>query len=159
MAIWFHSTVNVDQIKEFGIGTMVEHLGIEFTEIGENYVRASMPVDRRTVQTYGILHGGASLVLAETLGSIGSALVIDRDKYYCVGLEINANHIRSVSGGSVIGTAIPIHLGNLTHVWDIKIMNEEAKLVCICRLTVAIIRKDAGKSFPGVAGSGKYVKD
>jgi 1,4-dihydroxy-2-naphthoyl-CoA hydrolase len=159
MAIWFHKTVNVDKIKEFGTGTMVEHLGIEFTEIGENYVRAIMPVDRRTIQTYGILHGGASVVLAETLGSIGSALVIDRDNHYCVGLEINANHIRSVSGGSVIGTAIPIHLGNLTHVWEIKIMNQEDKLVCVCRLTVAIIRKDPNKSFPGVTSSGKHVKD
>ncbi|HLY72438.1 MAG TPA: hotdog fold thioesterase [Puia sp.] len=148
MSIWFHENINVDQIQSFGKNTMIEHIGIEFIEIGENYIKAKMPVDHRTVQTYGLLHGGASMTLAETIGSISSALVIDREKYYCVGLEINANHIRSATKGFVIGTALPLHVGNLTHVWEIKIHDEEEKLLCISRLTVAILKRDPNKSFP-----------
>ncbi len=120
---------------------MAEHIGLEFTELGPNFIKARIPVDHRTNQPYGILHGGASCVLAETLGSIGSAMVIDTEKFICVGLEINANHIRSVAEGFVTGTATPIHLGRSTHVWDIKIHDEQQKLVCISRLTVAILPK------------------
>jgi 1,4-dihydroxy-2-naphthoyl-CoA hydrolase len=120
---------------------MSEYIGIEFTEIGENYLKGRMPVDQRTNQPYGLLHGGASCVLAETLGSIASALVIDQSVYICVGLEINANHIRSARSGFVTGTASPLHLGKSTHVWDIKIADENQKLVCVSRLTVAIIAK------------------
>jgi 1,4-dihydroxy-2-naphthoyl-CoA hydrolase len=98
-----------------------------------------MPVNDTTRQPYGFLHGGASCVLAETIGSIGSALVIDMEKYYCVGLEINANHLRSVSEGVVTATAKPLHLGKSTHVWDIKIYDDLERLFCVCRLTVAII--------------------
>jgi len=101
-----------------------------------------MPVDDRTRQPYGLLHGGASAALAETLGSVASAYVIDREKYICVGLEINANHVRGAREGWVYGTAIPLHLGKTTHVWDIKIVDEREKLVCVSRLTVAILKKE-----------------
>ncbi|WP_315815998.1 hotdog fold thioesterase [Paraflavitalea speifideaquila] len=100
-----------------------------------------MPVDHRTQQPYGLLHGGSSCVLAETLGSIASALVIDQEKFICVGLEINANHIRGVREGFVIGTTTPIHIGASTHVWDIRIQDERNKLICISRLTVAVLPK------------------
>lgn len=120
---------------------MADHLGIEFTEIGENYLKARMPVDHRTLQPYGLLHGGASAALAETLGSVASACVIDTEQFICVGLEINANHIRGVRNGFVYGTASPLHLGQTTHVWDIRILDDHDKLVCVSRLTVAILKK------------------
>ncbi|HEY4875523.1 MAG TPA: hotdog fold thioesterase [Puia sp.] len=148
MSIWFHENITLDAIQSFGKNTMVEHIGIEFIEIGENYIKAKMPVDHRTVQTYGLLHGGASVTLAETIGSIASGLTIDREKFYCVGLEINANHIRSATKGFVFGTALPLHVGNLTHVWEIKIHDDQERLLCISRLTVAIIKRDPNKSFP-----------
>jgi 1,4-dihydroxy-2-naphthoyl-CoA hydrolase len=147
MAIWFHENLTVDTLQSFGKNNMVEHLGILFTEIGENYIKATMPVDHRTTQTYGILHGGASVSLAETIGSIAAALVIDNEKYYCVGLEINANHIRSVRKGFVTGISIPIHIGRKTHVWEIKMYDVEEKLICICRLTVAILLKEENIHF------------
>jgi len=118
---------------------MGDHIGIEWTEVGDNYLKARMPVDHRTKQPYGLLHGGASAVLAETLGSVGSALVVDHSKFYCVGLEINANHVRSAREGYVTGHASPIHLGRQTHVWDIRIYGQDEKLVCVSRLTVAIL--------------------
>jgi 1,4-dihydroxy-2-naphthoyl-CoA hydrolase len=118
---------------------MVEHIGIEFTEVGDDYLKARMPVDHRTRQPYGLLHGGASVSLAETLGSMASALVIDRQQYYCVGLEINANHVRGVREGWVTGIARPLHIGKTTHVWDIRIHDASDKLVCVSRLTVAIV--------------------
>lgn len=118
---------------------MVDHLGIEFMEIGDNYLTARMPVDHRTIQPMGLLHGGASVVLAESLGSVASSIIVDRNKSYCVGLEINANHIKSAKSGFVTGKATPIHIGRKTHVWDIKITNENDDLVCISRLTVAIL--------------------
>ncbi len=120
---------------------MVSHLGIEYTEVGENYICGKMPVDSRTTQPYGLLHGGASVVLAETLGSVGSNLCVDKEKYSCVGLEINANHLKSASSGYVYGRATIIHLGHKTHVWDVRITNEANQLVCISRLTVAVIDK------------------
>ena len=120
---------------------MVEHLGIEFLELGEKFISAKMPVDHRTHQPMGLLHGGASIALAETLGSVASSIIIDMDKFACVGLEINANHIKSARSGFVIGKATPIHLGKKTHVWDIKIRNEDDELICISRLTVAVIEK------------------
>jgi len=143
MPIWFDKDLSLEKLQSFDPGTMNEYIGIEWTEIGENFIKAKMPVDHRTKQAYGLMHGGASCVLAETIGSVASAMVIDHSKFYCVGLEINANHIRSARKGNVTGIAIPIHLGNTTHVWDIKIFDEKGKLVCICRLTVMIIqRKD-----------------
>jgi 1,4-dihydroxy-2-naphthoyl-CoA hydrolase len=139
--IWFKKDLQLHEITALGKDTMGEHIGIEFTEIGTDFLKAHMPVDARTRQPYGLLHGGASCVLAETLGSLASALVIDPDRFICVGLEINANHVRGVREGKVTGTATPLHLGSSTHVWDIKIHDEREKLVCVSRLTVAILRK------------------
>jgi len=141
MPIWFDPSITVPQLQALVPGTMGGVLGIELTEIGENFLKARMPVDERTIQPYGLLHGGASAALAETLGSVASAYVIDQTQYYCVGLEINANHIRGVRDGYVYGTATPLHLGKTTHVWDIRIYDEREKLVCVSRLTVAILRK------------------
>ncbi len=139
MSIWFNKDLSIEHFGQFGKGTMGEHLGIEWTELGENFLKAKMPVDHRTRQPYGLLHGGASCTLAETIGSVASAMVIDHTKYYCAGLEINANHVRSAKDGFVTGTASPLHLGTSTHVWDIKIHDEKEKLICVSRLTVVII--------------------
>jgi 1,4-dihydroxy-2-naphthoyl-CoA hydrolase len=120
---------------------MATHIGIVFTAWDENSLTATMPVDVRTHQPMGILHGGASVVLAESLGSISSHMIIDRSKHMAVGLEINANHLRPVKRGAVTGTCRPIHLGGRTHVWDIRIVDDRGRLVCISRLTVAIVAK------------------
>jgi 1,4-dihydroxy-2-naphthoyl-CoA hydrolase len=141
MAIWFKPEFSLEKLTGMSAGTMGEYLGIEWVEVGENFVKAKMPVDHRTKQPYGLLHGGASCVLAETIGSVASALVIDPSKNYCVGLEINANHIRSARSGYVTGIALPLHIGATTHVWDIKIYDERDKLVCVSRLTVAILKR------------------
>ncbi|MBX2904349.1 MAG: hotdog fold thioesterase [Chitinophagales bacterium] len=113
-------------------------MGIEMIEVGDNFLKAKMPVDERTRQPFGILHGGASCVLAETLGSVAGSLCVEYGKQIVVGLEINANHIRPAKEGWVIGTATPLHLGSTTQVWEIKITNESDKLVCISRLTLAV---------------------
>lgn len=139
--IWFKKDLHLDDIHPLSKGTMGEHIGIEFTRLGENFLEARMPVDNRTKQPYGLLHGGASCVLAETLGSIAAALVIDHHKFICVGLDINANHIRGAKEGFVKGITTPIHIGSSTQVWEIKIYNEQEKLVCISRLTVAVLKK------------------
>ncbi len=141
MAIWHHHALTLEQIQSFGNSTMAGFLGIEFTEIGENFLKARMPVDDRTRQPYGLLHGGASVTLAETLGSVGSVCVINMEEFIAVGLEINANHIRGVREGHVYGTATPLHLGQTTHVWDIRILDSQDKLVCVSRHTVAILKK------------------
>ena len=141
MTIWFDKNVSLESLKTFGKGTMTEHLGIEWVELGKNFFKAKMPVDHRTIQPYGLLHGGASCVLAETIGSVASHLVIDSSQFYCVGIEVNANHIRSAKEGFVYGTCSPLHIGSSTHVWDIRITNEEENLICISRLTVAIMKK------------------
>lgn len=138
MAIWFKQ-YTIDEVQQRGKATMVEHIGIVVTELGENFLKGTMPVDHRTVQPMGILHGGASAALAETLGSLAANLVIDSDKKYCVGLDINANHIRAAKKGLVTGIAKPLHLGSSTQVWSIEIMDEENKLVCISRLTMAVL--------------------
>ena len=119
--------------------TMVSHLGIEFLEIGDDYVKARMPVDHRTHQPFGLLHGGASVALAETLGSTGAFFCINPSTHSAVGLDINANHLRGVKSGWVMGVAKPIHCGKTTHVWEIRISDEADKLVCITRLTMAIL--------------------
>ena len=137
----FDKNIQVSDLQKISKNTMVDHLGIEFTELGEGFIGARMPVDHRTHQPMGLLHGGASLVLAETLGSVASSILVDMKKYFCVGLEINANHIKSARNGFVMGKATPIHLGKKTHVWDIKIRNESDDLICISRLTIAVIRK------------------
>ena len=118
---------------------MAGFLGMEWTAIGDDYLQISMPINERTKQPYGIMHGGASCALAETVGSVASALVIDLDKFYCVVMEINANHLRCVAHVLVTGKSTPLHLGKTTHVWDIKIYDESQNLVCVSRLTVAII--------------------
>lgn len=125
---------------------MGEFLGMEWVELGDDYLKARMPVNDRTKQPYGLLHGGASCALAESIGSIASHFVVDSNKNICVGLEINANHIRSVTSGFVTATCIPLHLGKSTHVWDIKIHDDDKKLVCVSRLTVAILAKPAPDS-------------
>jgi 1,4-dihydroxy-2-naphthoyl-CoA hydrolase len=140
MSIWFKKNISIGDFEHWRKNTLSEHIDIRFIELGDDFVKASMPVDHRTHQPYGLLHGGASAALAETLGSIASALVIDREKFMCVGIEINANHIRSARSGLVIGTCTPLHLGSTTHVWDIRIHDEQMKLICVSRLTVAILK-------------------
>jgi len=116
-------------------------IGLEFTEIGDDFIKGRMPVDARTHQPYGILHGGASVVLAESLGSIASSLIIDPEKFMAVGLEVNANHLRPVKSGYVTGICTPIHIGGKTHVWDIKMYDDRGKMNCVSRLTVAIVAR------------------
>jgi 1,4-dihydroxy-2-naphthoyl-CoA hydrolase len=137
----FNKDITTAGMNEFSKNSMVGYLGIEFTKIGEDYLEAKMPVDHRTIQPMGLLHGGASVVLAETLGSVGSTMLIDMASQACVGLEINANHIKSAKSGYVYGKAQPVHIGKKTHVWEIRIKNEEGQLVCISRITIAIIDK------------------
>jgi 1,4-dihydroxy-2-naphthoyl-CoA hydrolase len=140
MSIW-KTIATPELLKEISKNTMMEHLGIEYLEVGEDFLKARMPVDRRTHQPYGILHGGASVVLAETLGSLGAYLCVDPERKKAVGLEINANHLRPVSEGWVTGVAKPIHIGRSTQLWEIRIFNDQQKLVCISRHTVAVIDK------------------
>ncbi|MEM6641661.1 MAG: hotdog fold thioesterase [Bacteroidota bacterium] len=135
----FPEDLQIDALNNLGEGCMVEHLGIRFTEIGPDYLVATMPVDERTKQPLGLLHGGASVALAETLGSVGATCCLDLTKQYSVGLEINTNHIKSAKSGLVQGKASPIHLGKSTHVWSIEIRNEENQLVAISRITMAIL--------------------
>jgi 1,4-dihydroxy-2-naphthoyl-CoA hydrolase len=144
MRIWFKQSISISDLQYLGKDTMGDHIGIEWVEVGDDFLKAKMPVDHRTRQPYGLLHGGASVALAETLGSVAAAMVVDKDNYYCVGLEINANHVRSARDGFVTGIAKPIHLGKTTHVWDIKIFDGREKLVCVSRLTVAILKLPAG---------------
>ncbi len=138
MRIWFDD-FPLEAINERAENTMVKHLGIRFVELGDDFLRAEMPVDNRTRQTYGILHGGASMALAETLGSVACSLCLDLSQKYCVGLAINGNFIRQVKEGRVIGAARPLHLGRRTHLWEIRIENEAGKLVCVSRMTLAIL--------------------
>ena len=142
MSIW-KSPLTVQEMNSLHEGTMVPHLGINFVDIGADFLSATMPVDQRTRQPYGLLHGGASVVLAETVGSMGAVMCIDMQEYQCVGQEINANHVRAGRSGLVTGTARPVHLGGRSHVWAIDIVNDAGKLVCTSRLTVAIIRRGA----------------
>jgi 1,4-dihydroxy-2-naphthoyl-CoA hydrolase len=135
----FKPGITLPQLNQMNRGNMVGFLGIEFTEVGPDYVCAKMPVDERTRQPMGLLHGGASVALAETLGSIAAYCTIDPDKQYCVGLDINANHVRAVSDGFVYGKATPLHLGRSTQVWEIRITDETGKLVCISRLTMSVL--------------------
>lgn len=133
--------ISLEQLNtEFHIN-ITKHLGIEYTEIGKDYLCGKMPVDERTKQPLGLLHGGASVVLAESLGSLASNLCVNRDLQYCVGIEVNANHLKSATSGFVFGKAQALHLGKRTHVWEIKIKNEKNELVCVSRLTVAVMDK------------------
>jgi 1,4-dihydroxy-2-naphthoyl-CoA hydrolase len=140
MSIWF-TPFTLEDIADRGGGTMVGHLGIRFSEVGPDFLRATMPVDERTRQIMGVLHGGASVALAETIGSFAANLCVDRDRFYCVGQEINANHVRPAASGIVTATAKPFHLGGRSHVWHIEIHDEQQRLVCVSRLTVAVVDK------------------
>ncbi len=144
MDLFRHTTLEF--VNQLNKNTMGDLLGIEITEIGGDYLKGRMPVDNRTKQPFGILHGGASAALAETLGSIAGTLVLDPDKEFCVGLEINANHIRSARSGFVYGTARPIHVGGRTQVWEIRIEDERQSLVCISRLTLAVLPRKREKN-------------
>ncbi len=139
--IWHNTKISLDQLNEMGGATMATYLGMEFTEIGPDYLKMMMPVDHRTIQPYGLLHGGASAALAETVGSMASGLIINPETQICVGIEINANHIRGVKKGYVHACARPLHIGSTSHVWDIRITDDQHKLVCVSRLTVAILAK------------------
>jgi 1,4-dihydroxy-2-naphthoyl-CoA hydrolase len=130
--------VTLDGLNAMREGNMTGHLGIEYTEVGPDFIRATLPVDERTHQPFGILHGGASVVLAETLGSVASHCCLPEGKMG-VGLEVNANHVRSVRSGRVTGTVRPVHVGRSTQVWTIRITDEEDRLVCLSRLTLAVI--------------------
>ena len=143
MSIW-QVRPSLEELQQLRRGTMVEYIDIRFTEIGPDYLRATMPVDHRTVQTMGILHGGASVALAETVGSTAANMCLDTAKQSCVGQEINANHLRPAApGGLVTATARPVHLGTRSQVWQIEIRDERERLVCISRLTMAIINRSA----------------
>lgn len=137
----FPPEIKVQQLNEFNKGCLVEQVGIEFTEVGEDYLVAKMPVDERTKQPLGLLHGGASVVLAETLGSIAASLLLNPSTHYAVGLEINANHIKSAKSGFVTGKCKAIHVGKGTHIWQIEIKNSEDQLICISRITMAILER------------------
>ena len=136
MSIW-KQRYSLEELNAGASGTLAGVIGIAFTEIGPDFVRGTMPVDERTRQPYGLLHGGASVALAETLGSMGANMCVDRSRYLCVGQEINANHVRPVKSGLVTGTARPLHLGARSQVWTIEIVNQSDKLVCVSRLTIA----------------------
>ncbi len=135
----FRAPVSLDELNRLSRGTLIDHLGIVFTAAGEDWLQATMPVDERTRQPYGLLHGGASVVLAETLGSSAGNLCVDAASQVCVGLEINANHLRAARSGVVTGTARALHVGRTTQVWEIRIDNEAGKPVCISRLTLAVV--------------------
>jgi len=138
MSIWFRP-YTLEELDGISKDSMVEYLDIRFTEIGPDYLRATMPADKRTWQPYGLLHGGASVTLAETLGSVGANCVVDGSRFYCVGQEINANHLRAVRSGRVTGTARPVHIGARSQVWEVRIDDEKGKLACISRITLAVV--------------------
>jgi len=137
--IWFHKNISLSDLQQTLPSTLAQHLGMEWVEIGPDFLSMRMPVNEHTKQPFGLLHGGASCALAETVGSVASQLLIDPSKNRCVGMEINANHLRAVRDGWVTATAKPLHIGGKSHVWDIRITSESGKLVCISRLTVAVI--------------------
>lgn len=138
MSIWF-AEPSLPALNKLAKGTLIEHLAIEITAIGDDFITGKMPVDQRTVQPYGLLHGGASVVLAETLGSMAAMLCVNSTEKVCVGLEINANHVRAARSGYVVGTVRPVHIGNSTQIWQTQIVDEKERLVCISRLTVAVL--------------------
>ncbi len=140
----FREAVSLEQLNTLSRNTAIESLGIVFSGAGEDWLQATMPMDERTRQPYGILHGGASVVLAETLGSSAGNLCVDTAKQICVGLEINANHVRAVRSGTVTGTARALHVGRSTQLWEIRIEDEQGRRVCISRLTLAVVAAGHG---------------
>jgi 1,4-dihydroxy-2-naphthoyl-CoA hydrolase len=151
--IWFRE-VAVDELNRLAGNNMVAHLGIEFTAIDANSISARMPVDHRTRQPAGLLHGGASVALAETLGSFAAYLTVDQSRYSCVGLEINANHVRSLTTGWVYGTTRPLHLGGRTQIWETRIVDDRERLVCVSRLTIAVLATPRPLGKGATAGTG-----
>jgi 1,4-dihydroxy-2-naphthoyl-CoA hydrolase len=141
MSIWFNKKISVVELNLRGKNTMSEFLGIQFIEVGDDFLTATMPVNERTKQPIGILHGGANVVLAETVASTAANAVVDLSKFYCVGLEINANHIRSVKDGIITAITKPIHLGRTTQIWEIHLFNEEGKKTCISRMTASVLSR------------------
>ena len=139
MQIWKANGISLEALQQNSKNTLVEHLGIEFTEIGDDFISAKMPVDHRTHQPMGLLHGGAHVVLAETIGSTAANLCLDVTKEYALGLDINSNHLKGISSGFVYGTAKPIHIGAKTQVWEIKICNDKNQLLNISRLTMMVL--------------------
>jgi 1,4-dihydroxy-2-naphthoyl-CoA hydrolase len=150
MSIWF-TPFTLEDIAKRGSGSLISHLDIRFPEMGPDFLRATMPVDDRTRQIMGVLHGGASVALAETVGSFAANLCVDPSRFYCVGQEINANHLRPVAAGLVTATAKPFHLGARSHVWHIEIHDERQRLVCVSRLTMAVVERQAAND--GTAGA------
>lgn len=142
MSIWFQQPALSDDAAS-SLGPMAEHLGVRIAEIGDDFIKATMPVDDRTRQPMGLLHGGASVFLAETLGSVAANLVVDPARFVCVGLEINANHVRAVRHGKVIGTVRPVHVGRSTQVWQIEIHDEKNRLVCLSRITLSVLDRSS----------------
>ena len=138
MSLW-RGAYSLDELNALNAGTLGEQLGIRFTELGADFLRGTMPVDGRTMQPYGLLHGGASVALAETLGSMAANMSVDRARYRCVGQEINANHVRAARAGQVTGTARPVYLGGRSQVWSIEIVDERQELLCISRLTISVL--------------------
>lgn len=136
-SIW-KQPISVDILTAISRGTANEHLGMEFLEVGDDFITARMPVDRRTIQPYGLFHGGVSVVLAETLGSCGAAFSVP-EGYRAVGLEINANHLKGASSGWVTGTTRPVHIGRTTQVWQIDLKNDAGELTCVSRITMAVL--------------------
>jgi 1,4-dihydroxy-2-naphthoyl-CoA hydrolase len=146
MTLW-HSPIDLVALNALSTATAVAHLGIEFVDAGPDWLIGRMPVDARTIQPFGLLHGGASVLLAETLGSMAANLCVDPARFYCIGQEINANHLRAVRQGWVTGRATPIHRGRTSQVWEIRIADEADRLVCIARLTMAVLeRREVGVS-------------
>ena len=138
MPIWFEPPC-LDSLNAMSENTIHDALGIRFSAIGDDYVQATMPVDQRNHQPYGLLHGGASVVLAESLGSVGAGLCVDHKRFFVVGQEVNANHLRSVRDGQVTGSASPVHMGRRSHVWEIDVKDDRQRLICIARLTLAVL--------------------
>lgn len=146
MAIWFKE-YTLEELRNLNQNTLTSYIGIQLTEIGPDFLKGTMPVDHRTVQPMGIVHGGASVALAETLGSIAANMVVNTAEKVCVGLEINANHVRSASSGTITGIAQPLHLGSSTQVWTIQMSNDKGQLTCTSRITMAVLqRKGTRKS-------------
>jgi len=137
----FKAGITVEYLNQWSRNTMAENIGLEFTQIGDDFLVANMPVDKRTQQPLGLLHGGASVAMAETMGSVAASLCVNPDKQFCVGLDINANHLRGVKQGFVTGVTRPVHIGKKTQVWEIRITNEAGELVCISRITMAVLDK------------------
>ena len=144
MSLWTQAP-DLDQLNLLNRDTAAAALGIRIVEVGDDYIRATMPVDARTRQPFGLLHGGASVLLAETLGSMAGVMTLDPSREVAVGLEINANHVRAVQSGEVTGTARPLHVGRTTQVWEIRIENDKGALCCVSRITLAVVPRPAAK--------------